>query len=54
MRNDKKVIRLSESEMIELVERIVNEVKREKRRQVAESRKIRDSKILRESRNRRR
>lgn len=54
MRREKKVIRLSESEMINLVERIVNEVKREKRRQVAESLRQRESKRLVENRNRRR
>ena len=39
MRREKKVIRLTESEMINLVERIVNEVKREKRNQISESRR---------------
>lgn len=33
----KKVLRLKESEMVELIERIVNEVKREKRQQIKES-----------------
>lgn len=54
MRREKKVIRLTESEMINLVERIVNEVKTEKRRQVTESIKQRESKRLSENRNRRR
>ncbi len=39
MRNSKKTIRLNESEMINLIETIVNEVKREKRNQISESRK---------------
>jgi hypothetical protein len=34
MRKGKKTIRLTESEMVSLVERIVNEVKREKRNQM--------------------
>jgi hypothetical protein len=54
MRSEKKVIRLTESEMINLVERIVNEVKTEKRRQVTESLRQRESKRLSENRNRRR
>ena len=54
MRREKKVIRLTESEMINLVERIVNEVKTEKRRQVTESLRRRESKRLSENRNRRR
>jgi len=37
MRRGKKTIRLTESEMVSMIERIVNEVKREKRRQVNES-----------------
>ena len=40
--------------MINLVERIVNEVKTEKRRQVTESLRQRESKRLLENRNRRR
>jgi hypothetical protein len=39
MRKGKKTIRLTESEMVSLVERIVNEVKREKRNQISESRR---------------
>lgn len=39
MRKAKKTIRLNESEMINLIETIVNEVKREKKNQIAESRK---------------
>ena len=53
MRREKKVIRLTESEMINLVERIVNEVKREKRAQVTESLRQRESKRLSENRKRR-
>ena len=53
MRREKKVIRLTESEMINLVERIVNEVKREKRAQVTESLRRRESKRLSENRKRR-
>jgi hypothetical protein len=53
MRREKKVIRLTESEMINLVERIVNEVKREKRRQVTESIRQRESRRLDENRQRR-
>jgi hypothetical protein len=37
MRQGKKTIRLTESEMINLIETIVNEVKREKRNQISES-----------------
>jgi hypothetical protein len=39
MKKGKKTIRLTESEMVSLIERIVNEVKREKRNQISESRK---------------
>jgi hypothetical protein len=39
MKNNKKTIRLTESEMVTLIERIVNEVKREKKEQIVESRK---------------
>ncbi len=39
MINKKKTIRLTESEMITMIERIVNEVKREKREQITESRR---------------
>ena len=39
MRKGKKTIRLTESEMVSMIERIVNEVKREKRNQISESRK---------------
>lgn len=38
MRRGKKTIRLTESEMVSMIERIVNEVKREKRNQISESR----------------
>ena len=38
MRKGKKTIRLTESEMVSMIERIVNEVKREKRNQISESR----------------
>ena len=37
MRRGKKTIRLTESEMVSMIERIVNEVKREKRNQISES-----------------
>ena len=43
MRRGKKTIRLTESEMVNFIERIVNEVKREKRNQVSESRRRRTS-----------
>ena len=39
MRRGKKTIRLTESEMVNFIERIVNEVKREKRNEVSESRR---------------
>jgi hypothetical protein len=39
MKNNKKTIRLTESEMVTLIERIVNEVRREKKEQIVESRK---------------
>ena len=39
MKKGKKTIRLTESEMVEMIERIVNEVKREKRNQISESRR---------------
>lgn len=38
MRKNKKTIRLTETEMVSMIERIVNEVKREKRNQISESR----------------
>ena len=50
----KESIKLTEEEMIDLIERIVNEVKTEKRRQVTESLRQRESKRLSENRNRRR
>jgi len=34
----KKVVRLTETEMVSLIENIVNEVKREKKREITESR----------------
>ena len=37
MKKGKKTIRLTESEMVSMIERIVNEVKREKRNQISES-----------------
>jgi len=37
-RNKKKVVRLTETEMVDLIENIVNEVKREKRNTIQESR----------------
>jgi len=37
-RNKKKVVRLTETEMVDLIENIVNEVKREKRKTIQESR----------------
>lgn len=39
MKKGKKTIRLTESEMVNMIERIVNEVKREKRNQISESRR---------------
>jgi hypothetical protein len=39
MKKGKKTIRLTESEMVNLIETIVNEVKREKREQIAESKR---------------
>lgn len=41
MRKGKKTIRLTESEMVNFIERIVDEVKREKKNQISESRKKR-------------
>ncbi len=41
MRKGKKTIRLTESEMVSMIENIVNEVKREKRNQISESRRKR-------------
>jgi len=43
----KKTIRLTESEMVGLIETIVNEVKREKREQIAESRNLKKRRYLR-------
>lgn len=40
MKKGRKTIRLNESEMINLIETIVNEVKREKKNQIAESRRV--------------
>lgn len=40
MEKSKKTIRLTESEMVNLIETIVNEVKREKINQISESRKF--------------
>jgi hypothetical protein len=40
MGRSKKTIRLTESEMVNLIETIVNEVKREKINQISESRKF--------------
>jgi len=51
MKNNKKTIRLTESEMVTLIERIVNDVKREKRNQIAESRRrnnVRLGRVIRE------
>ena len=47
----KRKIRLTESEMVNLIERIVKEVKNEKRRQIMESRGKRRRR-MNESRNR--
>jgi len=47
MRRGKKTIRLNESEMINLIETIVNEVKREKREQITESRRNSNKRKLR-------
>lgn len=47
MEKGKKTIRLTESEMVTLIERIVNEVKREKRNQIAESRKRNNRRTIR-------
>ena len=39
MKKGKKTIRLTESEMVSLIENIVNQVKNEKKREITESRK---------------
>tara|TARA_R110002110_G_scaffold385612_2_gene597243 strand:- start:118 stop:297 length:180 start_codon:yes stop_codon:yes gene_type:complete len=39
MKKEKKTIRLTESEMVSLIENIVNQVKNEKKREITESRK---------------
>lgn len=49
MKRGKKTIRLTESEMINLVENIVNEIKREKRNQISESLKDNKRRFLKES-----
>jgi hypothetical protein len=36
---NKKTIRLTESEMVSMIENIVNEIKREKKHQISESRR---------------
>ena len=41
MKKGKKTIRLTESEMVSLIENIVNQVKSEKKREITESRKSR-------------
>lgn len=38
MKKEKKTIRLTESEMVSLIENIVNQVKSEKKREITESR----------------
>ena len=43
----KKTIILTESEMVCLIDTIVNEVKREKREQIAESRNLKKRRYLR-------
>ena len=48
MRRGKKTIRLTESEMINLVETIVHEIKREKRNQISESLYNRKRRFLKE------
>jgi hypothetical protein len=54
MKKGKKTIRLTESEMVSMIERIVSEVKREKRNQISESRKRKPlSRNKRSLRNRR-
>ena len=47
MRKGKNTIRLTETEMVTLIERIVNEVKREKRNQIVESRRRNNRRTLR-------
>lgn len=47
MEKGKKTIRLTESEMVTLIERIVNEVKREKRNQISESRRRNNRRTIR-------
>ena len=44
----KRKIRLTENEMVEMIERIINEVKREKRNQILESKKNTFKKVLNE------
>jgi len=48
MKRRGKTIRLTESEMINLVETIVNEIKREKRNQISESLYNRKRRFLKE------
>jgi|6_EtaG_2_1085325.scaffolds.fasta_scaffold396945_1 hypothetical protein len=42
-RNKKKIVRLTETEMVDLIENIVNEVKREKRRNIKENTRRKNS-----------
>ncbi len=47
--SNKKTIRLTESEMVSLIENIVNKVKKEKRNKINESKKKSKHQLLRES-----
>ena len=53
MKKGKKTIRLTESEMVSLIENIVNQVKNEKKREITESRKRKPESRKPVSRNKR-
>jgi hypothetical protein len=51
MKNKKTTIKLTESQMISLIEKIVGEVKKEKRTEIMES--LKREKLMNESKNKR-